>query len=432
MEFKQLEKACDEATGTVELAVVLGGDAVREVLAEFYEVVAAHHGPSADAPWPEVDAAAAQALSAEGYRETRRDFVVNRAAGEAFGRLGVEPALTPKVRVTAYPEAGCDFAFALSVVERPRLALRSLDPVEIDMDEARVSGEWVDARIADFLESHASYADAPPHAVRRGDCIRADVMTLLDGKAVPRLSGSGMLLELTEASMPAAFLDGVCGMEVGETRVVDYAVRRPRAISDDDVDRYRATVKVLSQQEKTVPLLTDEWVDAHIEKASTVEEFRTGVARGLEAEAALANRDTVARLANIELEKRLVGKIPDAFYQAAQRGLMDKLERQLAERGQTLDEYLEQERMNEEELSVQTFIKAAENLRQGFALEALFDGRGMSLAESDLAYACEQAFGKGSYSPEELKGTGKFRLVESAAKRMVALNWLADTAIVKG
>ena len=60
MEFKQLEKACDEATGTVELAVVLGGDAVREVLAEFYEVVAAHHGPSADAPWPEVDAAAAQ------------------------------------------------------------------------------------------------------------------------------------------------------------------------------------------------------------------------------------------------------------------------------------------------------------------------------------------------------------------------------------
>ena len=88
--------------------------------------------------------------------------------------------------------------------------------------------------------------------------------------------------------------------------------------------------------------------------------------------------------------------------------------------------------MNEEELSVQTFIKAAENLRQGFALEALFDGRGMNLAESDLAYACERAFGKGSYNPEELKGTGKFRLVESAAKRMVALNWLADTAIAKG
>ena len=45
-------------------------------------------------------------------------------------------------------------------------------------------------------------------------------------------------------------VDGVVGMEVGETKVVDYAVRRPRAIADDDVDRYQATVTVLSQQRK--------------------------------------------------------------------------------------------------------------------------------------------------------------------------------------
>ena len=98
------------------------------------------------------------------------------------------------------------------------------------------------------------------------------------------------------------------------------------------------------------------------------------------------NRDTLARLANIELEKRLVGSIPDAFYRAARQGLMDKLEADLATKGQTIDDYYEQERMNEEELSVQMLIRSGENLRQGFALEALFDGRGMQLTDACLLY----------------------------------------------
>ena len=88
--------------------------------------------------------------------------------------------------------------------------------------------------------------------------------------------------------------------------------------------------------------------------------------------------------------------------------------------------------MNEEELSVQLLIKSGENLRQGFALEALFDARGMELSEEDLQLACEEAFGAGSYDPEALERTGRRRVVEGAAKRIAALNWLADTAVVRG
>ena len=111
---------------------------------------------------------------------------------------------------------------------------------------------------------------------------------------------------------------------------------------------------------------------------------------------------------------------------------MSKLERELSEKGQTLDDYYEQEHMNEEELSVQMLIKSGENLRQGFALEALFDGRGMHVTEEDLKCAFQQAFGSGAFDKGELEKTGKLRIVERAAKRMVALNWLADTAVVRG
>lgn len=432
MDFKKLERADDEATGAVEVAVVLDAAEVHRQLAEFYGAAGAACKLPSDAQWDDVDAAAARTMPPEDYREVRRDFVVNRAAGEALAALGIEPALTPRVRATAYPDAGEDFAFELSAVEKPALSLSSADPVEIEAEDVRVTGELVDARIAELMEARAEFLPADPHPVVLGDVVSVDVATFLEGRPVPRLTGKSMVLELADGSMPESFVERLVGMDVGQTRTFDYEVPRPRALGDGDVECYTATVTVLGQLRKEVPALTDAWVAESIEGASTAAEFRAAVARGLEAEATLFNRDAHARLANIELEKRLQGVIPDAFYQASRDGLRRSLERELAGKGQTIDDYYEQERMNEEELSVQLLIKSGENLRQGFALEALFDARGMELAEDDLRLACEEAFGAGSYDPETLERTGRRRVVEDAAKRIAALNWLADTAVVKG
>ncbi|WP_172135494.1 trigger factor [Adlercreutzia sp. ZJ473] len=432
MDFTELTRTDSFETGAIEISLAVAAGSVHACLAEFYEVVAPHHGLALDAPWNEVDIAAEARMGQENYRELRRDFVVNQIVSAAVRKLDVTPALTPQISVLDYPRADDAFAFKLSVVERPMLMLTSYEPVEVDPYEEHVTDDMVASRIAGLLETHAAYEEAPAHPVRLGDCIAVDIMTICEGRPVAHMTGSKMYFELEPGFMPDEFMDGVVGMDVGETKVIDYRVPRARGISDDDMDEFSATVTVLSQQTKTVPELTDAWVNANVEKAASVDELYAGVRAGMEAEMTILNRDTLARLANIELEKRLVGKIPDEFYKASGAGQRAKLERELAERGQTIDDYLEAEHMNEEELSVQMLIKSGENLRQGFALEALFDGRDMRLTEEDLRFSCEQAFGAGSYDPEALRRTGRFALVESSAKRMRALNWLADTATVRG
>ncbi|MEC4272665.1 trigger factor [Adlercreutzia sp. R25] len=432
MEFIELSAEDPNDKGAIVAHLTASAATVRETLADFYETVAASKGLDPLAPWDEIHEAAQQNMGAEAFGELRRDYVVNRLASEGLSELGIKPALTPKIHVVDYPQPDEPFAVELSVVERPSLTLSSYEPVVIEDYTERVTDELVDERVAQMLETRATYEAAEPRPVRLGDSIAVDIMTLGNGKAVPHLTGSKMYLDLVPGEMPDGFVNEVVGMNVGETKVIDYQVKRPQAITDDDVDRYSATVTVIEQLNKHVPALSDEWVDANVERAATVAEFLEGVRGGLEAEVELVNRDACARLANIELEKRLVGTIPDEFYQASRAGLMDKLERDLKEKGQTLDDYLEAERMNEEELSVQMLIQSGENLRQGFALEALFNGRGMKLTEAELKYACEQAFGPGSYDEEALQRTGRMALVESSAKRMAALNWLADTAIIKG
>lgn len=431
VDFLELTQEGNKDTGAVEISIRVADAVVRNQLAEFYKVVAPHRGLSVNTPWNAVDEAAERAMGVDRYRELRRDFVVNRIVGEALSRLNIVPSLTPRIHVLDYPSADSDYAFELSVVERPKLSLSSCEPVEIEVEDFEVTDAVVDARVSQLLEMRAEYTEAPDHPVALGDCIKVDIATASEGKTVPHLTGKGFVLDLSDGSMPASFVNGLAGAEVGETRSFEYEVKRPRAIVDTDVDRYSTTVTVLAQLSKTVPVLDDAWVSANIEGNATVDDFKNDVRRSLEIEATHMNRDAHARLANIELEKRLVGTIPDAFYQASRNGLMDKLERELAEKGQTIDDYYEQERMNEEELSVQMLVKSAENLRQGFALEALFDGRDMQLSPDDLREACRHAFGTESFDKEEYERTGKYRLVESAAKRMVALRWLVDTAIVK-
>lgn len=431
MELTRLEKAEPDAKGAVAVEATASAEAVHGLLAEFYETVATAKGLAPDRPWDDVEAAAQAGMGAEAFCELRRDFVVNRMASEALGALGLTPALTPKIHVLAYPVDGEEFSVELSVVEQPRLALTSYEPVEVTMDEVTVTDRMVAARVAEVLDRYATYEDVEPRPVAVGDLVAIDVDTQQGDTMVPHLSGKQKVLAMDGEAMPAPFLAAVLGMEVGETKVVEYAVERPRAISPDDVDRYISTVTVVGQLRKVEVELTDAWVRAHYPTLSSVEEFFAETRKDVAYDAKLFNRDTVAHLANLELEKRLVGDIPDEFYQASYKSLFGKFERDLAQQGKTLDDYYEEEQTNEQELSVKMLIQSGENLRQGFALEALFDGRGMTLSDEDVEAAAARFFG-GSPTADELRRTGRARLAESMAKRAAALSWLVETAVVKG
>ena len=430
MEFVTLEREDADEKGAIAVNVTAPASAVRQILGDFYETVARSKGLPADAAWDDVDAAVLRTMAPESYRELKRDFAVNLIVSEALRELGITPALTPKIHVLEYPSPDEDYAVSLSVVEQPHITLSSYEPVTVHADLLEVTDVAVASRVAEVLDRYAVYEDAEARPVAMGDTVLLDMDTQQGDKIVPHLSGKHRTLTLEADAMPKPFLDGIVGMEPGETRTVEFAVPRPRAISKDDVDRYLSTVTVLGQQRKVEVELTDDWVRAHYPSVADVagffEETRKDVAFDIDA----LNRDTVAHLANVELEKRLVGDIPDAFYQASYQNLMAKFEADLERQGKTVDDYYEQEQTNEQELSVKLLIQSGEGLKQGFALEALFDGRGMSVDDADVEDAGRRFFGEGAGSLDDLRRSGRYKLALSMAKRARAMAWLVQTATV--
>lgn len=366
-----------------------------------------------------------------GVAELERDCVVNASLGEALRRTGLEPLVTPDVHAEAYPEEGQPFAYEACIVERPQLSLDSVDPVSVSLDPVRADDEYVARRLAAYMDGFSRYEDAEPHPVETGNFLYVDLTTLKNGAPCLRLSGIGKVLQITYDDMPAPFIDQMLGMNVGEKRTIEYEVQRDRAISDNDVDKYVAVVEVRKQLREVRQEITDEWVAANFPPLTSADEFRNRFREKVTHEAEEANLDALGRQANIALESRLVGAIPDKLYELSAKREMDDLEEKLKKEGKTLDEYLADNETNLEELSVKFLARAGEGLRQAFALETLFDMRHMSLTEDDLNIAAKGIFKQNcekAWSGRERDRS--FPLVESAAKRMKALEWLVDTAEV--
>ena len=430
MEFTKLES--DKTTsGAIEVLATLAGSSVTELLGEFYETIGSYLRMPPTATHEEIDKEAHKELPEEYYRELRRDFVTNHITAEVIKQLGLKPLLTPQIHILTYPEADQDYAVELAIYERPEVSLSSYEPVEVEYDLDEASVDVLGANVAAIMDQYTTYEEIEPHMVHMGDIVRLDVTTMKNNELDTRFSGMAYVLETDSRTMPKPFVDGILGMKVGEEKKIEFTMPRPRGISKSDVDRYISNVKVLAQLKKNEVELTDEWVAENYDQISTAEEFLEEARKGVEYEVKKKNRETIAHLANVVIEKRLQGDIPDAFYQSSYRQQMNKLERELKQQGKTFDDYYQENEMNEQELSMHLLVKSGENLRQAFALEELFDGRDdLVLTDDDLKNAHLQLFKQPLEDVADLEKNGKSAVVEAAAKRIIALSWLVDTATV--
>ena len=73
MDFEKLEQLPNVETGEVSVTLAVSGDAVSQLLAEFYSAIAPVVGKCDSDSWDAVDEAAIAKVSSERYREMRRD-----------------------------------------------------------------------------------------------------------------------------------------------------------------------------------------------------------------------------------------------------------------------------------------------------------------------------------------------------------------------
>lgn len=315
------------------------------------------------------------------------------------------------------------------ILEAPiEMTLSSYDPVRVRETPPQVTEEMVDAQLAREMDRFAAYEDAPDGALE-GEIMRVDMETLVNGHPEPGLTGNGLTVVLDRGMLPSGFVDGMLGIRPGEERTFDFAAHDSSNPSGAP-DEFHIHVHLHEKRRRTVPRLTDEFVRSRLsERDKTVAQFRARVRAYLEGRQREESLQRREQLAVSELSRRLAQPLPDAMIESTRDDILESLSVEVASRGMTLAQFMQQQGMNERQFQMSIMIQARESLRQGFALDALARHLGVTVDDALRKRALEELAQDNAESARRAcEEHGDWNAVDVMARRLAAVDWLMETA----
>ena len=192
-----------------------------------------------------------------------------------------------------------------------KYTLTSYESVQLELPKPQVPKDLVDAQIKKLLEPLSQYHEIDDdRGVLPGDYLVVTTEgAALDGNPASHFDMKHSIYHVGAGEMPKTFDDELIGMKAGETKDAHARIKMPLAKDGQLAD---LTMKV--EVEKILyivdPELTDELVREHFAPATTVEEFREGVASQFGLPDMAKSDSRFPDLVLDELAKRLV-ETPD-------------------------------------------------------------------------------------------------------------------------
>ncbi len=161
-----------------------------------------------------------------------------------------------------------------------KYTLTSYEPVSIELPKPQVPSSLVDAQIAKMLEPMSEYHEVhPERGVILGDYLVVTTEDArMDGNPARNFIMQHSIYHVGAGEMPKTFDDELMGIKPGETKAVSAQIKLPLSPKDGaSVLTMNVTVEKILYM--VTPELTDDLVKEHFAPATTVAEFRDGVAK---------------------------------------------------------------------------------------------------------------------------------------------------------
>lgn len=224
---------------------------------------------------------------------------------------------------------------------------------------------------------------------------------------------------------------------------VEVQVPRVGEVSEADIDQQMEMLAHqfahmsqpnASEEELSVPEITDEWVKDHFQMSEI-----NSVAALREQMRLVSQQELEARSEEMKMQAimqawfpRFTDEISQKMLDAMTEELFETFQSQLAQENTTLDDFLSEQNLTEEDVRASLAAQAKDQLIQGFILDAIYKHENLSIDLSDLMAAVRGiAPGREEETLEALEKSGRSFLLRESASRLKAAGWLLKTSIVK-
>jgi trigger factor len=357
---------------------------------------------------------------------------INLIYPDVIAQTGLRVTTPPDVSVTkfvAYTEL--EFTATVEVVGDIKLA--DYKNVKVIPTKASVTAKDVDAVMKD-LATRAAVLSEVKRAAKNGDEVEID-FSGVDTKIkqpITGASGNNYDLELGSKSFIPGFEEELVGLKAKESKTFDITFPKDYGVEDLKNRKVTFAVKVHKVRELQAPVIDDEFAET-VGPFKTVAELKADIKTQLLKE----KQNEADQKTDNDLMQQLADKteiaIPDSLIEQEIDRLEDEERRSLVYRGQTWQEHLDAEGIDDKAHREREKPIAEMRIKTGIILAEVADKEGIDISQDELDLRISLL--KGQYTDtkmqEELDSSEGRRDIRSRMLVEKTLDFLRTLAIKK-
>ncbi len=321
-------------------------------------------------------------------RATALEELVDSAFRDAVGQAKIEAISAPQLNeafeaVLARFEPGSALTFTLELDVEPTPSLKLTKGLQAEAEAISYDPARVDELLDQSRRRLATLVPVEGRAAASGDVAEVSFSgTYSDtGEAIEGGSSEGMEVELEEGRMIPGFIEGILGMEPGDSRTVScsFPESYPQAEAAGRPAEFEITLIELKTQE--LPPLDDAFAQQASDK-STLAELRADLETRLQEDAERRHRANRHDALLEALVEQLEVELPETLIQTEIRNLIEQTASQIAQQGMDVKKLFTQDLVRS--LVDTSRPEAEQRLRRNLALKALAAAEAIAVAEADI------------------------------------------------
>ena len=289
--------------------------------------------------------------------------------------------------------------------------------------------EVTDEQVMDKIASETKQT-LTEGTVESGDTVNIDYVGKIDGEEFDGGSAEGYDLEIGSCTFIDGFEDGIIGMQVGDTK--DLELKFPEDYHSTDLAGKDVVFTVTVNSISRVPELTDEVADSVVE-GMTAEAYQESVRQDLEDQAKESQKtEAEQKLLQAVYENATIDGYPEENLQYTIKRATDYYEWLASMYGMSLDDYLKNYGMTQDEFNEQIQPVAEEALGEEMTLLAIAKEENIEVSDEEYeAGLARYAEAQGLDDPSKLEEAYGENYIKNSLLQEKVLDFLYENATIE-
>lgn len=367
-------------------------------------------------------------VKAAALEELIQDGLEKALKQESIEALGNYQLITSFEELIEQFKPGEPLTYKASVDVEPEVKVTGYKELSVKAEEVKADASRVDKFLEERRSEQATLIPVEGRPAQRGDVAVVDYVLRVAGEDTEVEGGkaTNYQIELVDGKFIPGFIEGVFGMNVGETKEV--AVKFPDEYGRQDLEGKETvfTITLNELKEKDLPELNDEFAQ-DVSEFQTLEELRKSVEERYQADAERQTKSNKEQALMAEIINHVEVDIPESLINREVDFMIRQAAMQLQSYGLDVNQLYNEQNMPQ--LRERSRPEAIERIKQSLALKEIAKIESLSVEATEVDKRIEELM-------EEMRGQQldmiKLReFVSADLVREKALNWLLENANVE-